>query len=64
MYAHASKVISVHVQEVKLLHICLHLWSVVAFAGSKFFDGSQYLIDTGINNPEAVLGLPLLNKYK
>lgn len=64
MYAHTSKVISVLVQEVKLLHICVHLWSVVAFAGSKSFDGSQYLIDTSINNPVAVMGLPLLNKYK
>lgn len=50
MYTHAITVISVRVQEVKLLRICVHLWSVVAFADSNIFDRCQYLIDTGMNN--------------
>lgn len=58
MCAHAITVISVYVQEVKLLHICVHLCSVVAFAGSKI---SQYLIDIGMNNSVAAMALPLLN---
>lgn len=61
MYAYAITVISVHMQKVKLLHICVHLWSVAAFAGSKIFDCSQYLIDTGMNNSVAAVELSPLN---
>lgn len=60
MYAHATAVISVHVQEVELLRICVHVGSLAAFAGSNIFDCSQYLIDTGMNKCVAAVELPPL----
>lgn len=61
MYTQAIRVISVHALGVRLLHICVHLWSVAAFAGSNIFDCSQYLIDIGMKNSVAAVELPPLN---
>lgn len=37
------------------------VWSVLTFAGTRIFDCSQYLIDTGLNDSVAIMKLPPLN---